>query len=410
MSRAILHIDGDSFFASCEVALNPKLKGKPVVTGHERGIATAMSKEAKALGIHRGMPVFMIRRLYPTAIVVGSQYHVYGMFAQRMYDIVRRYTDMVEEYSIDECFADITHLERPGVTHRDIAESIRRELKKELGMTFSIGLGETKVLAKVASKWEKPDGLTIIDTANIEDILHKLPIGAVWGIGPSTSIELNRHGIRTAHDFVSRPKSYIEANFSRPVVETWHELRGTKIYDVHSSTDSTSDQKSVQSTKSFAKVSNDRDFILSELSRNVERVSAHARQLRLIGKHVYIFLKTKEFRYKRADVLLTQATSSPTLIMNEVLKIFDGIYEEESLYRSTGVTLANLVPEGHIQEDLFGESKKKDVWKKIFEITDNIDRRYGSTTMALASSLSAMRVRGYKPRRLLNIPSMGETL
>src|SRR5437868_5508949 len=99
MQRAIVHIDGDGFFASCEIALNPKLKGKPVVTGQERGIATAMSPEAKKLGISRGMPVFKIRQLYPEAIVVNSNYHTYGMFAQRMYDIVRRFTDKVEEYS-----------------------------------------------------------------------------------------------------------------------------------------------------------------------------------------------------------------------------------------------------------------------------------------------------------------------
>lgn len=410
MNRAILHIDGDSFFASCEVALNPKLKGKPVVTGHERGIATAMSKEAKALGISRGMPVFMIKKLYPTALIVESHYHIYGMFAQRMYDIVRRYTDIVEEYSIDECFADITHLEKPGTTYKSIAESIRKDLRKELGMTFSIGLGETKVLAKVASKWEKPDGLTIIDKNNIETILQKLQIGSVWGIGPSSTIELNRHNIRTAHDFVSMPMSYIASNFSRPILETWHELRGTQVHQLHSSDDSTNDQKSVQSTKSFGKASRDKKFLLSELSRNVERASAHARQLSLTSKHIYIFLKTKEFRYKRIDVQLAQATSSPTLIMNEVLKVFDTIYDEETLYRATGVTLANLVPEGLIQENLFDEGKTKSVWENIFEITDSLDRRYGSRTMALASSLSAMRVRDVKPRRLLNIPSMGETL
>ncbi len=128
-----------------------------------------------------------------------------------------------------------------------------------------------------------------------------------------------------------------------------------------------------------------------------------------MSKHIYIFLKTKEFRYKRADIALNIGTSSPTIIINEILKVFDHIYDEETLYRATGVTLANLVPEELVQEDLFGESEKKSVWKNIFEITDLLDRRYGSRTMALASSLRTMRERGYKPRRLLNIPSMGET-
>src|SRR4051812_35671194 len=99
--RWILHIDGDSFFASVETSLRAGLKGRPVVTGEERGIATAMSKEAKALGIHRGMPIYQVRKLYPQAVIVKSDYHHYQLFAHRMYNIVRRYSGRVEEYSID---------------------------------------------------------------------------------------------------------------------------------------------------------------------------------------------------------------------------------------------------------------------------------------------------------------------
>src|ERR1035437_10757246 len=102
--RTILHVDGDSFFTSCEVSLDVSLRGKAVVTGHERGIATAMSKEAKALGVVRGMPIFQIKKEFPQITIVNSNYFAYGLFAERMYNIVRRYTPFVEEYSIDECF------------------------------------------------------------------------------------------------------------------------------------------------------------------------------------------------------------------------------------------------------------------------------------------------------------------
>ena len=149
--RRILHIDGDSFFASCEASLNPFLKGKPVVTGHERGMATSMSVEAKALGVVRGMPVFQIKREFPQVIVVESNYINYGLFAERMYSIVSQYTPYVEEYSIDECFADITHLKEGA---REVAQMIQDELSMKLDLSFSIGIGPTKVLAKVASKSE----------------------------------------------------------------------------------------------------------------------------------------------------------------------------------------------------------------------------------------------------------------
>jgi len=106
--RAILHVDGDAFFASCEVARNPALKGKPVVTGQERGIASALTYEAKALGVVRGMSIREIRKRYPSVVVLPSDYATYSLYSRRMYSIVRRYSPCVDEYSIDECFADLT--------------------------------------------------------------------------------------------------------------------------------------------------------------------------------------------------------------------------------------------------------------------------------------------------------------
>lgn len=108
--RAILHIDGDSFFASCEIARDPSLKGKSVVTGRERGIASSMSYEAKARGVTRGMQIHMIRKICPDAIIIPSDYETYSLYSKRMFEIVRRYTPDVDEYSIDECFADLTGL------------------------------------------------------------------------------------------------------------------------------------------------------------------------------------------------------------------------------------------------------------------------------------------------------------
>jgi DNA polymerase-4 len=161
--RAILHIDADAFFASCEQAVNPTLKGKPVITGKERGIASAVSYEAKALGIQRGMSIREIRALCPDIIHLPSDYETYSLFSQRMFAIVRRYTADVEEYSVDECFAELTGLRRPlKMSYLTMVERIKSDLERELGLTFSLGLAPTKVVAKIASKWHKPAGLTVI--------------------------------------------------------------------------------------------------------------------------------------------------------------------------------------------------------------------------------------------------------
>src|ERR1700690_2031812 len=148
--RAIVHVDGDSFFASCEIAKAPRLKGKPVITGKERGIVSAMTYDVKARGVTRGMILSEAAKLAPDAIILPSDYETYSIFSERVYEIVRRYSPMVEEYSIDECFADLTGMRRiHHMPYPEIASSIKRDLERDLGMTFSMGLSATKVLPKI---------------------------------------------------------------------------------------------------------------------------------------------------------------------------------------------------------------------------------------------------------------------
>src|SRR3989338_4116022 len=171
--RAILHIDGDSFFASCEVAKNPQLRGRAVITGKERGIVSACTYEAKRRGVTRGMQLHEVRKLVPDAVILPSDYETYSLFSNRMYKIVRRYTPEVEEYSIDECFADLTGMRRVNkMGYGEMAEAVKRDLERELGMTFSLGVSATKVLAKIGSKWEKPSGLTLIPLSGAEPFLR----------------------------------------------------------------------------------------------------------------------------------------------------------------------------------------------------------------------------------------------
>jgi DNA polymerase IV len=419
----VVHIDGDSFFASCEISLNPKLKGKPLVTGQERGIATAMSKEAKALGIHRGMPIFQIRKLYPQVIVAKSDYMNYSMFAQRMYDIVRRYTPEVEEYSIDECFGLLRASKSLKTASNEVfaatARHIKEALNRELGMTFSVGLAPTKVLAKVASKWQKPDGFTVIPPDKISEFLSEVPIGAVWGIGPQTSAHLQRHGVKTAQDFVERPENWIHATVAKPYVEIWHELRGTTMLPVHSQPED--DYKSIQKTRTFTPPMRDKDFLFSQLSKNLETACAKLRLNNLSSKRIYYFLKTNEFRYQRGEISLPSAMNNPVDILNEIKKTFDDVYQPGVLYRATGVTMSDLVDTNLVQTDLFGLFKKADGWNRVYDAVDTLDERFGTRSVILGSSLGAFKkevsgkaqiehlhnpITGYRKR--LRLPYMGE--
>src|SRR5262245_54079784 len=196
--RAIVHIDGDAFFASCEQSRAPELRGKPVVTGKERGIAASMSYEAKAQGVTRGMRLFEVRKLCPDAIILPSDYETYSLLSKRLFSIARRYTPDVEECSIDECFCDVTGLRRVlRMSYPEIAQQMKRDLDTELGFTFSVGLAPNKVLAKIASKWQKPSGFTAIPGRDIHRFLHELPVSKVWGIGNNTAALLAKHSVTT---------------------------------------------------------------------------------------------------------------------------------------------------------------------------------------------------------------------
>src|SRR3989344_5261232 len=145
--RAILHIDGDAFFASCEQALHPEYRGLPVITGKERGIVAAASYEAKAKGVSRGVPLWQVKKICPEAIIVPSDYETYSLFSKRMFQIMRRFTSQVEEYSIDEGFADIPGLRRPmHASYEGIARQMQATIQNELGLTVSVGLSLSKVL------------------------------------------------------------------------------------------------------------------------------------------------------------------------------------------------------------------------------------------------------------------------
>lgn len=263
--RAILHIDGDSFFASCEVAKDARLRGKPVITGRERGIVSACTYDLKRRGVQVGMKLYEAKKIAPEAIVLPSDYETYSLFSERMYEIVRRYTPTVEEYSIDECFADITGLRRlHHMGYPEIAAAIKRDLQVELGMTFSIGLSCTKVLAKLGSKWNKPDGLTVIKMREIEQFHAKTPVGKVWGIGPNTAAFLNRHGVQTVLDFVRHDEAWVREKLSKPTIEIWHELRGDMVHEVDPK--KRDSYQSIQKTKTFTPPSRNHDFIYSQLS------------------------------------------------------------------------------------------------------------------------------------------------
>jgi DNA polymerase-4/DNA polymerase V len=388
--KAILHIDGDAFFASCEQSRNPKLKGKPVITGKERGIASSMSYEAKARGVTRGMRVSEILKVCPDAIVMPSDYETYSLLSKRFFDIVRRYTPMVEEYSIDECFADLTGLRRTQrAPYIEIAERIRKDLERELGFTFSIGLAPTKVLAKVGSKWKKPNGLTPIPGRLIHKYLERLAPDKIWGIGAQTTAYLSKLGIHTALQFAESDELFLKKNFSKPFYEIWQELRGISVNPV--TTDAKSTYASIQKVKTFSPASNDRSFVFAQLSKNIENACLKARKYKLASPKIIIFLRTQQFDDTSLEVKLSQATNFPNAVISAIEPHFDELFNHRRQYRSTGIVLLNLEKDEEVQCDLFGASLRIEKMQKIYKSVDALRLKYGKHAVFLGSSFQAHR-------------------
>jgi DNA polymerase-4/DNA polymerase V len=388
--KVILHMDGDAFFVSVEIAKNPKLKGLPVVTGEERGIVSALSYEAKAIGIVRGMPIYRVERDFPNVIIVPGDYASYARYSSLMFDIVRRYADDVEEYSIDECFADLTGLDRPlKMTYLQIAERIKREINAELKLSISIGLAPTKVLAKVASKWKKPNGLTVIERASALDFLMKTPIGKIWGIGPKTSEVLQQKGIYTAGDFVRKELTWVRENFSKPYEVIWQELNGISVMELDPRPKTV--YSSMQRTRSFHPATNDAVFLFSQLSKHIEDVCSKARHFKLSPKKASFFLKTKDFKFVIRTVILSSATNAPEIILSLAQKEFAKLHTKGVLYRTTGVILHDLVAGTASQADLFGGNARANKFELIHNQIDSLENKFGKRTVYLASTHNALK-------------------
>lgn len=391
--KVIFHIDGDAFFVGVEIAKSPKLKGLPVVTGEERGIVSALSYEAKALGVVRGMSIYKLKKDFPKVLILSGDYKAYANYSQRMFDIVHRYAYEIEEYSIDECFADITGLDRTlKKTYRQIAEQIKKEIGDELGLSVSVGLAPTKTLAKIASNWVKPNGLTIITKATAPEFLAKKPVGKVWGIGTRTAEFLTKRGIFTALDFSGKPLAWVQQNLSAPYESIWKELNGELVIGMD--TDFKTEYSSIQKTRTFHPATNDRAFLLSQFSKNIEDACKKARHYELVPKKISLFLKDQNMKYYTCLVRLPAPSNAPEIVMALAHEHFNDMYKKGIKYRTTGVTLQDLMADFESQDDLFGTNAKGKKFDTIHKQIDDLEDKFGKRVVYLASTHKALKQKG----------------
>jgi DNA polymerase IV len=201
--RRIVHVDMDAFYASVEQRDRPELRGKPVAVGgdpNKRGVVAAASYEARAFGVRSAIPMARAVRLCPHLIVVRADFQKYRDTSRQVFEIFRSVTPLVEPLSLDEAYLDVTENAWGEVLGKSVAQRLKAAIREKTGLTASAGVAPNKFLAKIASAWKKPDGLTVIAPERVEHFLQKLPVDALWGVGPVTAARLRERGIERLVD------------------------------------------------------------------------------------------------------------------------------------------------------------------------------------------------------------------
>ncbi|MGQ9662916.1 MAG: DNA polymerase Y family protein [Kiritimatiellia bacterium] len=410
--RAILHLDADAFFTSVEQAINPALRGKPVVTGKERGIVACASYEAKAMGITRGTPLFEVKKLYPEVIILPNDYETYSLYSKRMFDVIRKFTPLVEEYSVDEAFADLTGVQRVHrCSYEEIAQRMQKKIEEVLGITVSVGLSLSKCLAKLCSKFRKPHGFTAVPGRAIHRLLENTPLEKVWRFGEKTVCMLEKHGLRTAYDFVLQPEQWVSALLHKPGREIWHELRGNSVWPVETEAQST--QATILKSKTFTPPYSDPSFLYAKLVRNFESAFAKARRHNLKATLLGIALRHQDFHHDVLEAKLTRPASSHLEAIPLIRDLFDRLFVQNALYRATLIVLGELEPAENEQLDFFENRLKIEAFQRLTMAVDEVNRRYGKHTVCCATGLYLHRgvtsPRAEEPERRKRLAFPGET-
>jgi DNA polymerase-4/DNA polymerase V len=419
--RAIIHMDADAFFTSVEQALDPRLRGRPVVTGQERGIIACASYEAKALGIQRGITLSDARRICPELIILPNDYETYGLYSTRMFNIIRNFTPVVEEYSVDEAFADLTGMRRVfRMSYEEIAQQLQETVHRELGITVSVGLSLSKSLAKLCSKFRKPCGFTAVPGKHIHLLLERTPLKTVWGFGPNTVNLLQKHGLQTAYDFVRRSESWAGKLLHKPGRELWAELRGSCVNKV--STEPKTSYASIIKSKTFTPASDDKHYVYARLVKNVESAFIKARRHKLRPRVLAVVLRHSNFHHDGLEARLNRPTASTLEALPLIRRLFERVFIPGATYRATMVMLGNLENDHIEQGDLFEDRLRIESMKGASRAVDAINRKYGKHTVRSGATLPlqskppgdreapperrAIHFKGENQRQRLGIPRM----
>ncbi len=384
-------IDCNAFYVSCERVFNPKLNNRPVVAlSNNDGCIISRSKEAKALGIKMGVPLFKVKDIVEKekVVVFSSNYTLYADMSRRVMNIISSSSPYTEIYSIDEAFVELSSL---PIDYESYAHQLRQTILQHTGIPVSIGIASTKTLAKVANhKAKKDDSLngvcSLVNYNNIDQILELTEVGDVWGVGRRLSKKLINHGIHNAKLLKNCSDSWIRKMMSVNGLKTITELRGISCIPLE---EYSMTRKSCCTTRSFGKLLTNLEDIEQAVTTFARRAAERIRSESLAASCVSVFVRTNPFDKKSAyysngaSRTLSHPTHDSITIIETALLLTKRIFKNNYQYKKAGVLLSGLCDESEIQETLFEKNYNQN--SDLMSAIDAINYRYGRDTLQMAS-------------------------
>jgi DNA polymerase-4 len=383
-NRTIMHIDLDAFFVSVEQVLNPDLRSKPVVVGgrpDRRGVVAAASYEARAFGLHAGMPLITASRLCPQAIFIEGSFPRYRDASRRFMAVLADFSPFLEPVGLDEAYLDVTGFESLHGSIRQMALAIKQRVRKELGLNASIGIASCKIVAKVASDLSKPDGLLEVARGEERSFLAPLPLDKLPGIGKKTERKLQGLGIKTIGEISLLPVDALKIHFGASG-EVLHRLsKGIDSREVAPSAAA----RSISRETTFGTDTRDRAFLEATLRYLSERVGADLRQRGKQARTVTLKLRYADFTTITRSHSLPQAVDTDQMIFNTGVDLLrKALSAEKQAVRLIGIGVSNLIEPGQ-QLAMLDPSAQR--MEHLNRTIDRIRQKYGFTAIQTGRTL-----------------------
>ncbi len=389
--RVILLVDMDAFFASVEQQANPALRGKPVgvIGSGKRTVITTASYEARSCGVKTGMNLYEARQVCPELIVVVGDNDKYTHTCRQLKEIYKRFTPLVEVYSVDEAFLDITGSYHLFGSPIEVGKRIKYLIKQSFGINATVGIGPNKLVAKLAADISKPDGLRWIKKEEIPDILEDLPVEQLWGIGRKTAERLRSLGIKTCGQLGRASSGMLRSRFGVLGEHLKAMAQGVDHSPVLPESEDFGDTKSIGHSMTLPRDIYTRTEIDRYLMLLAEMVASRARRYGYEGRVITVIIRYRSFETFSLRKRLSIPTDDTHLIFRTARDIVRSVRLREPV-RLIGVSISGLT-QGNNQIPLFEEQKRR---KRLLNTLDEINTRFGSNTLLWAAALKSDREPG----------------